>query len=239
MPKAKANPRAPRGLDRTAVLEAGYALFDAEGETGFSIRKLGARIGVDPMTVLHHVGSKEALLRSIADRALASIEAPEPSGRWQDDLLAVATAYRRLAHRHPHMFHLHFRYHATGPADHASSEIVYAALRSAGLDSAEAAGLGLAFYSFVLGFAQSEIEGLLKPLEGTEAEELAALDPDAYPVTRALVPAFRALDPDRAFQDAIGAFILGIEARCSCQTKSTPRDVAKERRTGSGASRIA
>ena len=69
-------------------------------------------------------------------------------------------AYRDLAHRHPRLFHLHFRFHATGPADHASSEVVYRALRTAGLSDAEAAGLGLAFYAFILGYALAEAEGL-------------------------------------------------------------------------------
>jgi len=42
-------------------------MFSREGEVGFSVRKLSVSIGVDPMTVLHHFGSKEELLRRIAD----------------------------------------------------------------------------------------------------------------------------------------------------------------------------
>src|SRR5262249_5271179 len=110
-------------------------MLSREGEVGFSVRKLGVSIGVDPMTVLHHFGSKEELLRRIADRALASVELPLPSDNWRADLRNVAVAYRNLAHRHPRIFHLHFRFHATGPADHISSEVVYRALRSAGLRS--------------------------------------------------------------------------------------------------------
>lgn len=211
MRKPKARSRTPRGLDRAAILDAAFTLFAETGEDGFSVRKLGAAMGIDPMTVLHHFRSKEELLRQIADRALATIEVPPASGAWQTDLVNVATAYRKLAHRHPRLFHLHFRFHATGPADHASSEIVYRAVLEAGLNAKEAAGVGLAFYAFVLGFALAEIEGLLRPLEGPEEEELAALDADAYPATRALLPAFRALDSDLAFKAAVDAFVRGIE----------------------------
>ena len=175
-------------------------MLSRDGEVGFSVRKLGVSIGVDPMTVLHHFGSKDELLRRIADRALATVELPLPSADWRADLRNVAAAYRDLAHRHPRLFHLHFRFHATGPADHASSEVVYRALRTAGLADAEAAGLGLAFYAFILGYALAEAEGLLRPISDEDEAELLALDPLACPATLALIPAFRALDRDAAFR---------------------------------------
>jgi len=208
--KPKARSRTPRGLDRSEILEAAFGLLDAAGEEGFSVRKVGAAMGIDPMTVLHHFRSKEELLRQIADRALGSIALPEPSGTWQADLMNVAIAYRELARRHPRLFHLHFRFHATGMADHVSSEIVYRALLDAGLPPERAAGLGLSFYAFVLGFALAEIEGLLKPLDGTQEQEMAGLAVETFPATAALLPAFRSLDSDQAFTDAVGAFIAGI-----------------------------
>jgi AcrR family transcriptional regulator len=208
--KAKVHPRRPRGLDRSAILDVAFELLAEGGETAFSVRKVGAAMGIDPMTVLHHFHSKEELLRQIADRALATIEVPEPSGDWATDLKSVAVAYRALAHRYPRLFHLHFRFHATGVADHVSSEIVYRAMLDAGLPPVRAAGLGLAFYAFVLGFAQAEIEGLLKPLDGNEDAEMSALDAEAFPATLKLLPAFRALDSNRAFDDALAAFIAGV-----------------------------
>jgi AcrR family transcriptional regulator len=205
--------RGRRGIDRGAILEAAVEMMAAEGEAGFSVRKLGAAIGVDPMTVLHHFRSKEELMRAIADRALATVELPLPAGDWRSDLVRVGQAYRDLARRYPRLFHLHFRYNATGPADHASSEVVYRALRSTGLSDQEAAGLGLSFYAFVLGFALAETEGLMAPLSAGEEAELTALDPLAYPATQALIPAFKTLDSSSAFEAAVAAFVDGVEAR--------------------------
>jgi AcrR family transcriptional regulator len=212
--KAISRPRGRRGLDRNEILDAAFDMLSCEGEVAFSVRKLGVRIGVDPMTVLHHFGSKDELLRRIADRALATVELPLPSDDWRLDLRKVAAAYRDLAHRHPRVFHLHFRFHATGPADHASSEVVYRALRHAGLPDAEAAGLGLAFYAFILGYALAEAEGLLRPISDEDEEELRALDPLACPATLALIPAFRALDRDAAFDASVDAFVDGVACRC-------------------------
>lgn len=189
-------------------------MLSRDGELGFSVRKLALRIGVDPMTVLHHFGSKDELLRRIADRALATVELPLPSTDWQADLRKVAEAYRNLAHRHPRLFHLHFRYHATGPADHASSEVVYRALQIAGLTDAEVAGLGLAFYAFILGYSLAEAEGLLRPISADDEAELRTLDPLACPATLALIPAFKALDRNAAFDMSVNAFIEGVARRC-------------------------
>jgi AcrR family transcriptional regulator len=202
--------RARRGVAKRDILEAAFTLFSNEGEGGFSIRKVGAMLGVDPMTVLHHFRSRDDLVRAIADHAVRSVEVPVATSSWQNDLRAVANAYRDLAHRHPRVFHLHFRYNATGPADHISSEIVYCAMRRAGLADAEAAGLGLAFYAFVLGFALAEAEGLLRPIGKEDEAELNALDSKAYRSTRALVPALKGLDPDEAFRSSMDAFIAGV-----------------------------
>ncbi len=206
---AELKSRARRGVEKSEILDAAFTLFASVGEEGFSIRKLAAIVGVDPMTILHHFGSKEELLRAIADHALRGVEIPAVTANWQNDLKAVANAYRMLAHRHPRVFHLHFRYNATGPADHISSEVVYCALRQAGLADTQAAGLGLAFYAFVLGFALAEAEGLLRPIGQSEETELQALDAETYKATRALIPALKTLDPDAAFDDSINAFISG------------------------------
>jgi len=117
------------------------------------------------------------------------------------------------------VFHLHFRFHATGPADHASSEVVYRALRKAGLADAEAAGLGLAFYAFILGYALAEAEGLLRPIGEDDEAELQDLDPLSCPATLALIPAFRTLDREATFQASVDVFIDGVSCRCKARTK--------------------
>jgi len=232
--KAISRPRGRRGLDRNAILDAAFDMLSRHGEVGFSVRKLGSRIGVDPMTVLHHFGSKDELLRRIADQALATIALPLPSADWRADLRNVAAAYRDLAHRHPRLFHLHFRFHATGPADYASSEVVYRALRSAGLTDAEAAGLGLAFYAFVLGYALAEAEGLLRPISDEDEAELRALDPLACPATLALIPAFKALDRDAAFDASVDAFVDGVSCRCKAPVpRQRSRTRGSRQRVGS------
>jgi Tetracyclin repressor-like, C-terminal domain len=182
------------------------------------------------------------LLRCVADHALTTVALPKPSSDWQDDLRKVARSYRDLARRHPRVFHLHFRFHATGPVDHVSSEVVYRAMRSAGLSDADAAGLGLAFYAFVLGFALAEAEGLLRPITKDDERELSALDPEDCSATLALVPAFKVLNRDTAFVAAINAFIFGVashhrpvsSAKSNEKPASSGREAVRVKRARAG-----
>ena len=75
------------------------------------------------------------------------------------------------------------------------------------------AGLGLSFYAFILGYALAETEGLLQPISDEDEAELDSLNPLAYPATRALIPAFKTLDRDAAFDASVAAFIDGVSHR--------------------------
>ena len=91
--------RARRGVGKTDITEAAFELFASVGESAFSIRKVAGLVGVDPMTILHHFGSKDELLRAIADHGLRSVQMPSASQNWRQDLKAVGSAYRMLAQR--------------------------------------------------------------------------------------------------------------------------------------------
>ncbi len=52
---------------RREILDAAFEVFASAGFRGGSLKDIGARIGIDPSTILHHFGSKEALLRAVLD----------------------------------------------------------------------------------------------------------------------------------------------------------------------------
>jgi hypothetical protein len=54
----------------------------------------------------------------------------------------------------------------------------------------------------------------LRQIDEEDEAELGALDPLAFPATRALIPAFKGLDCDAAFRASVDAFIHGVQSRC-------------------------
>ena len=94
-------------LSREAILVAGIALADRDGLDGLSMRRLGQELGVNPMSVYHHVRDKDALLEAMTDAVVAEITAPgtitpEPGdGEWTEQLRALIGAARRTMLGHP------------------------------------------------------------------------------------------------------------------------------------------
>lgn len=202
-----------RGLDPMIIAETAVALMDEAGPEGFSLRKLGARVGCDPMAVLYHFGSKEGLERAMADRLNARLVVPNRARPWRERLLGLARQYRDLAARHPHSFPLLQRFWVTGPADARHAEEVYAALADAGLDDDAMVDACFGWYAATLGLAAAEAGGLLQPAGQDQLAEVAALPVDAFPLTRHLLPAFGRQVQGRAFDQAAEAMLDGIERR--------------------------
>ena len=62
------SPSAGRSLSRDQVLDAGLALLEAVGAQGFGLRPLARQLGITPMSVIHHVGDQQELMRSLVER---------------------------------------------------------------------------------------------------------------------------------------------------------------------------
>lgn len=97
-------------LTRQRVLAGALALIDREGVEGLSMRRLGAEVGVEAMSLYNHVTGKEDVLDGVVGLLWREIEArTRGGGSWQDQARAVATAVRETAHAHPHAYPLVLR----------------------------------------------------------------------------------------------------------------------------------
>ena len=76
-----AAPRIP--LSKERVLRAAVDLADRGGSEAVSMRKLGQELGVDAMSLYHHVHNKDDILDGIVDVVVGEIERPRrtPNGR--------------------------------------------------------------------------------------------------------------------------------------------------------------
>ena len=94
-------------LTRQRVLEAALQLIDQEGLEGFSMRKLGAMLGVEAMSLYNHVESKQALFDGVIE--LLIVQAPYPEqldGTPREELWAFAHAFRDVLRAHPRVLPL-------------------------------------------------------------------------------------------------------------------------------------
>ncbi|MET9375779.1 TetR/AcrR family transcriptional regulator C-terminal domain-containing protein [Streptomyces sp. NPDC002992] len=194
------------GLTRQAVLEAALRLVDQEGLKALSMRRLGAELGVEAMTLYHHVPNKIALLDGMIEQVVAEAVPPEfGAATWREDLSAYAHALVAALGAHPHAVPLLLSRPAMTPRNLRTLEAAVAMLHEAGFPLPRALDALYSLTSFVVGHAAAQagrVDG---------AGSMASLDPDAYPL---LVAAARETGEDASearFAFALDALLSGFE----------------------------
>ncbi|MEO8702068.1 MAG: TetR/AcrR family transcriptional regulator C-terminal domain-containing protein [Kofleriaceae bacterium] len=99
-------------LTRETILDAAIVILDRDGMAGLSMRRLGAAVGVEAMSLYNHVPNKDALLDGIHERILLSLDAPIHARTWQSFVRQHALALHRALLAHPNAIPLF----ATRPA---------------------------------------------------------------------------------------------------------------------------
>ena len=88
-------------LTRERVLRAAVAYADEHGIEELSMRKLGAELGVEAMSLYHHVKNKDEILDGMVDVIVEEIQIAEPEGVWQEALRHQILVAREGVRSHP------------------------------------------------------------------------------------------------------------------------------------------
>jgi AcrR family transcriptional regulator len=100
-------PKTGEPLTRQRVLEAALHLIDREGLDGFSMRKLGAMLGVEAMALYNHVENKRALFDGVIELLIVQGPYPEQfNGTPREELWTFAHAFRDVLRAHPRVLPL-------------------------------------------------------------------------------------------------------------------------------------
>ncbi|MGW4794380.1 TetR/AcrR family transcriptional regulator [Nonomuraea sp. NPDC004297] len=138
-------------------------LMDEGGVEGLSMRKLAAELNVNPMSLYHHVESKDALVRLICSTAAQRMDLPPDDGSpWQDQLRALALGYYRNALAHPAMWsHLHNHPEIIADRNLVIWQALYRILRLAGVPEPEQRRTSDVLHAFVMGYVIAGTKGHL------------------------------------------------------------------------------
>jgi TetR/AcrR family tetracycline transcriptional repressor len=100
-------PRRDHHLTRTELLDAALGIVDDEGLAALTMRRLADAVGVEPMSLYHHVPSKEALLDATVGRMRSEMRLAEPMPEtWPEILETIFVEYRRVLVAHPNLLPL-------------------------------------------------------------------------------------------------------------------------------------
>jgi AcrR family transcriptional regulator len=171
-------------LSRQRVLDAAVALADRDGVGALSMRKLAQELGVEAMSLYHHVAGKDAILDGIVDVVFAEIELPSGEGGWKAAMRRRAVSAREALLRHPWATALMESRSTPGPANLRHHDAVLGVLRNAGFSVELAAHAYSLLDAYIYGFALQESSLPFDTPEETAAVAASIMDgfpADAFP----------------------------------------------------------
>lgn len=175
----KPSTRPPLTKDR--ILQAAVDVADREGLGALTMRRLGAELGFEAMSLYKHVANKDEILDGIVELVVGEIEIPEAGSDWRQAMRGRAVSARRVLHRHPWAIGLFESRGAFGPALLRYVDAVIAHLR-AGEFSVESAGHAFSLLdSYVYGHVVQEVSFEAAKERGEVDEPMLERLSDEYP----------------------------------------------------------
>ena len=145
-----------RPLTPAAVFEAAVLLADEHGIEAVTMRRLGEALGVQAMSLYHHVPGRDALVDGMVEYVFAEIELPPTDMVWRPALELRAASARAALLRHPWAVALLDSRTQPGHATLRHHDAVLGCLRRAGFSVIDAGHAFALLDAFIYGFVMQE-----------------------------------------------------------------------------------
>jgi AcrR family transcriptional regulator len=220
-PPAVARPESERrralrpALDRERIELAALELVEKDGLAEFSMRKLGAALGVEAMSLYHHFPSKAHLFDALLDRLVVETAADADAAKpWRERARRVCVSYRDLGRRYPEFARFMILHRMNTRGGLAWLEGVVRIFTDAGFDAEGAARAFRSMGYYLIGAMLDETAGYAR---GPSAADPVPLEEQASlaPTVMKLGPYFQREHWDRTFLGGLELLLDGFERELS------------------------
>lgn len=142
-------------VTRERAIRMAVELADVGGIESLSMRKLAAELGIEAMSLYHHVTNKDDILDGMLDTVYAEFSTPIAGQDWRTAMRERASSTRAVLARHPWAISIASRT-SPGPATLGHLDAVIGCLRAAGFSMRMTGHAMSVLDSYVQGFAQQE-----------------------------------------------------------------------------------
>ena len=175
--------RAREPLSRHRALTAAVAVADADGIDALTMRRLAEELGVEAMSLYHHVANKAAILDGITDLVVGEIEVPPTGTDWKTAMRHRAVSAHRVLLAHPWAALLIMSRFNIGPGMTGYLDATLGRLREGGFTVGAALDAWHTLDSHIYGFTLQELN---LPFDAADNQQvstdvLSLFDPDAFP----------------------------------------------------------
>jgi AcrR family transcriptional regulator len=213
-------------LDREVIVRAAQRILDEDGLAGLTLRRIGAELGADPTAIYRHFRDKDELVIELADRAFASIPAPDPALPWQERIRRGMRGALELYRTNPDFAIALSHQPDETPGLERVAELTLGILAEAGLDPRERAYAYQLLTNHAVGsglfISQLTLDHWGPETIPATRRVYAALPPDRYPSCVASADHLWP-DLDEVYDLGIDMLIAGIERLARTATLTEAR----------------
>jgi AcrR family transcriptional regulator len=221
--------RRTEALSRERIVEAAVELLDAAGEGGLTFRVLTERLATGPGAIYWHVANKGELLAAATDAVVAGAvasEPAEPAGSPQEEIHAVALGLYDAIDEHPWLasqLAAQLSRSPWGPVTPRILEGIGRQVSALGVPEGSWFTATSVLVHYILGAAgqnaanTASVRALRPEVDRAEffhavSKAWEELDPEEYPVTRAVAAQMREHDDREEFLAGVDLVLGGITA---------------------------
>ncbi len=199
-------------LSRERIIGAAVVYADRHGVESLSMRRLGAELGVEAMSLYNHVSNKDEILDGMIDDVLGQIPIPDPGSGWRAAIRSTATNALDVFATHPWLVVLLMQRGTYGDSSLAFMDRMLGLLHEAGFSAEDTHHSWQMLAGHVLGYAFHHASGDPEATDWRErAEQLSRLD-DRFPNVAKIVPYLAKCDFRTEFDFGLDIILDGLEA---------------------------
>lgn len=199
-------------LSRQRVVEAAVEFADEHGVETMSMRKLGAELGVEAMSLYNHVDDKGDLFSAMIDHVFESIPLPADDLDWKDQTRLIGQGAIDRFTRHPWVVSLIMQKGNTGPGALAFMDHVLGVFTDAGFADEDVHHAWQMLASHTVGYAfQSSTSPSASKTEYLELE--MARMAQLYPHVARLMPLLIDCSWNTEYMFGLEIILDGLESR--------------------------
>jgi AcrR family transcriptional regulator len=201
-------------LTRERIARAALELIDDEGLEACSMRRLGARLGVEGMALYHHFAHKGELMDAVMDCLLDEIDLPQRDAVLPlERLRRLLRSWRAVAVAHPPAFILLAGRRFNTDRAFAFYEALLQAFADLGLDAKQTARWFRLLGGFASGSGLADVASRERVPDATPLRLERAPDSIAFPHVRAVAPHLRVEALDDVFEFGLEVLFTQLAAQ--------------------------
>ncbi len=171
-------------VSRERALTAAVAIADADGIGSLTMRRLAQELGVEAMSLYHHVANKDDILDGITDRVVGEIQVPPSGTDWRSAMRDRAICAHEVLLAHPWSAMLIMSRFNIGPGMTRYLDATLGRLREGGFSIHGALDAWHTLDSHIYGFTLQELQLPFDAADNAQvsAETLPLVRPGGIPV---------------------------------------------------------